>query len=219
MESILVIFPPNPGYSFIGKTENQMADLDIGTLAVAADKMNVFYIGVNNPITVAASGINDNNLSLTATGAVVKKSKEGHYLASCSKPGQSILTVTNKITGQSKNVKFRVKRIPNPTIRLGDNVDGLIGAGEFRAQPGLMTKLENFDMDIRCKIQSYSLYYVCKHCDPIELKGVGNRFTGRIADAIRKAKPGDQYTFTNIKVRCPGDVVGRRMNTLTFKIR
>ncbi|CAA6826391.1 MAG: Unknown protein, partial [uncultured Aureispira sp.] len=55
--------------------------------------------------------------------------------------------------------------------------------------------------------------------DPVALKGTGGRFMGRILSAIREAKPGDQYAFTDVKVNCPGDIAGRRVNGLSFKIR
>lgn len=219
VESLLVLFPSNLSYSFAGNTTKKTADLDIGTLAVAADKMNVFYVGIDNPITVAASGVDGSNLAISAEGATVKKTGNGHYTVVCNKVGQSTLTVTNKNTGDSKLVNFRVKRIPDPVVRLGRRIDGLMGSGEFKAQLGLAAYLENFDMDAQCTIQSYRLYYVCKRCDAIELQGTGGRFTGGVASVISKAKPGDQYAFTNIKVRCPGDVIGRRVNGLSFKIR
>jgi hypothetical protein len=219
IEGLLVIFPPSTAYSFTGNTTKKTADIDIGILAIAADKMNVFYIGVENPITVAASGIANANLSLTTDGGTIKKTGEGSYTVLCNQPGRINLTVTNKSTGKSKTVVFRAKRIPDPIIRMGRKIDGLMGSGEFRAQPGLTANLDNFDMDMNCVIQSYNLYYVCKRCDPIELQGSGARFTGRISTVIRQAKPGDQYAFTNVKVRCPGDAVGRRVNGLSFKIR
>jgi len=219
MEGLLVIFPSSTNYSFTGNSSTKIADLDTETLAIAADKMNVFYIGVENPITIAVSGMDNKNLSLKAEGAEIRASSNGQYSVVCSQPGQLDLTVTNKKTGRSKTMPFRVKRIPDPVIKLGKKINGLIGSGEFRAQVGLSANLENFDMDARCVIQSYTLFYVRKYSDPIGLRGTGGRFTGRISSVIRQAKPGDQYSFTEVKVRCPGDAIGRRVNGLSFKIR
>lgn len=220
MESLLVIFPPNANYSFIGNTKTELEDLDTGVLAVAADKMNAFYVGVDNPITIAASTVEDKYLKLSIEGGKsVRSSGKGRYVIHCTKPGTATLKITNVKTGKSKTVDFRVKRLPDPIVRLGTKTDGLMGAGEFRAQLGLTAQLDNFDMDLRCKIGGYDLYYVCKSCDPVQLKGVGGRFTGAIADVIGRAKPGDQYVFTNVKANCPGDVVARRINGLSFRIR
>ncbi|WP_052594843.1 GldM family protein [Aureispira sp. CCB-QB1] len=219
MEGLLCVFPPSNDYSFIGETSVQDPNSGMGTLAVAADKMNVFYIGVENPITVAASGLDHNNLSIKSEGAIITQQGNGHYTVTCQKPGQATITVTNKSTGQSQTANFRVKRIPDPVVVLANKMNGLIGSGEFKAQPGLVARLNNFDMDLRCAIQSYTLYYACKSCDVLEYKGIGGRFTGTIADVIKKAKPGDQYAFADIKVRCPGDIIGRKINGLAFQIK
>lgn len=220
MEGLLVIFPPISNYNFAGNQTVELEDLDTGVLAVAADKMNAFYIGVENPITIAASGIEDQYLKLGIEGGkAVRGNGRGRYVIHCSKPGKATLKITNVKTGKYKRVDFRVKRLPDPIVRLGTKTDGLMGAGEFRAQLGLIAQLDNVDMDLRCTIGGYDLYYTCKGCDPIQLQGQGGRFTGTVADVIRRAKPGDQYAFTNVKANCPGDVVARKINGLSFKIK
>jgi len=186
---------------------------------VAADKMNVFYIGVENPVTVAAAGITTSNMKVTMSGGTLKSKGKTSYIATVTKPGKSVITVTDAKNGKKFPFEFRAKRIPDPIVKLGKKVDGLMGSGEFKAQPGLAAWLENFDFDARCKVQSYTMYYTRKRQDAVEVKGTGGRFSGQIASAVRQAKPGDQYAFTDVKARCPGDKAGRRVNGLTFKIR
>ncbi|BDS13898.1 GldM family protein [Aureispira anguillae] len=207
----------------IGGTILEMSESDFsnGTVAVAADKMNVFYVGVDNPITVAASGIPNDQLELLPEEGITinKRTTEGQYVVVCSKLGKARIRVKDKKTGAIKAVEFRIKRLPDPILRLGGKSDGTMKSGMFRAQPGLTTKADNMDMDISCQLQSYTLFYVCKRCDPIELKGEGALFRGMIRNVIDRAKPGDQYIFTNVKARCPGDKAGRRLSGLTFTIR
>lgn len=186
---------------------------------VAADKMNVFYIGVDNPVTVAAAGITTSNMKVSMSGGTLKSKGKTSYIATVTKPGESVITVTDAKNGKKFPFKFRAKRIPDPIVKLGKKVDGLMGSGEFKAQPGLAAWLENFDFDARCKVQSFTMYYTRKRQDAVELKGTGGRFSGQISSAVKQAKPGDQYAFTDVKARCPGDKAGRRVNGLTFKIR
>ncbi|WMX15587.1 GldM family protein [Aureispira sp. CCB-E] len=186
---------------------------------VAADKMNVFYVGVDNPVTVAAAGITTSAMKVSMTGGTLKSKGKTSYIVTAKKPGEATITVTDTKNGKKFPFKFRVKRIPDPIVKLGKKVDGLMGSGEFKAQPGLAAWLENFDFDARCQVQSYTMYYTRKRQDAVELKGKGGRFSGQIASAVRQAKPGDQYAFTDVKARCPGDSAGRRVNGLTFKIR
>jgi len=186
---------------------------------VAADKMNVFYVGVDNPVTVAAAGITTSAMKVTMSGGTLKSKGKTSYIATAKKPGEATITVTDTKNGKKFPFKFRIKRIPDPIVKLGKKVDGLMGSGEFKAQPGLAAWLENFDFDARCKVQSFTMYYTRKRQDAVELKGKGGRFSGQISSAVKQAKPGDQYAFTDVKARCPGDSAGRRVNGLTFKIR
>jgi gliding motility-associated protein GldM len=186
---------------------------------VSADKMNVFYIGVDNPVTVAAAGITSSNMSVSFTGCKKKSQKNTSYVITADKPGEATINVKDKSNGKSFPFKFRVKRIPDPVVRMGRKTDGLIGSGEMKAQPGLIPFLDNFDFDAKCQVQSYTMYYTRKRQDPVEIEGRGGRFTGKVLQAIRAAKPSDQYAFTNVKARCPGDKAARRVNGLAFKVK
>ena len=99
------------------------------------------------------------------------------------------------------------------------NKTGNITASEFKAQLGLIAWLDNFDFDAKCIVDSYTLYYTAKRKDPVMLNARGGKFKGMMNKIIKQAASGDQYTFTNVKVKCPGDVVGRPANSLYFKIR
>ncbi len=81
------------------------------------DKMNVFYIGVDNPVTVAAAGYSVEDVSLSIPGAVVTGGK-GHFVITVDKPGNLDVAINAKTKdGPIKKVggmPIRVKRIPNP---------------------------------------------------------------------------------------------------------
>jgi gliding motility-associated protein GldM len=186
---------------------------------VAADKQNVLYIGVDNPVTVAAAGITTSSLKVTMSGGSLKSYGKTSYLATVTRPGEAIITVIDTKNGKKFPFKFRVKRIPNPTVKLGKNMDGLMNATEFKSQPGLVLWLEDFDYDARCNVESYDLTYTRKRQDAVELKAKGGRFSGKALQAVQQAKPGDQYSFTNVKARCPGDRTGRQVNGLAFRIK
>jgi hypothetical protein len=181
--------------------------------------MNVFYIGVKNPVTVAAAGVSTSAMKVSMSNGTMSKTSGTGYDVTCTKPGKAIITVKDTKKGKSYPFEFRVKRIPDPLVKIAGKTDGQIKSGTFRAQMGMIPELVNFDFDAKCKIQSYILYYTRKRQDPVELKGNGNRFTGKVANAIKAAKPGDQYAFTSVKARCPGDKAGRPVNGLSFIIR
>lgn len=184
---------------------------------VSADMMNVFYIGVENPITIAAAGVPSEQLKVSCSGATMVGSGSKRTIK-VDKQGTAIISLSGG--GLEKtDFEFRVKRIPDPIVKLGNKVDGLIGSGEMKAQKGLIPELVGFDFGARCDIQSYTLYYTRTRQDPVEIQGTGNSFPQNVLNVITQAKPGDQYAFTEVKARCPGDITARRVNGLSFKVK
>lgn len=187
------------------------------SVAVSADKMNVFYIGVDNPVSVSAAGVSSNDLKVSCSGANIKRTGEGKYMVNSDKPGDAVISVSGGGLQASK-FAFRVKRIPDPVAKLGNKEDGSMGNGEFKAQQGLIAWLENFDFDAKCNIQGFTLVRVPKREDPVDSENQGPRFNSKSQRLVSAAKPGDTFYFQNVKARCPGDVAGRKINSMVFTI-
>ena len=188
---------------------------------IANDKMNVFYIGVDNPISVAVAGVPSQNIVLEGSGAgiSIRPTSEGQYIVNISQAGETTLTLKDSKTAKVyATLRYRCKRIPDPVVRLNGKEGGNFGAGEMKAQLGLVPQAPNFDMDIKLDVQSYTLYYNSRG-ETTTFQGKGSRFTPEIATAVSKASPGDTYTFTDIRVRCPGDDTARPINNIAIKIR
>jgi gliding motility-associated protein GldM len=189
---------------------------------VSADKMNVFYIGVDNPISVAAAGVSSNDIGVSASGGGINLSSTGKssFNVKVASQGEAVIKVTDKKSGkQLGEFKFRVKKIPDPVAQIGGKTGGSFGSGQMSAQLGVMAVLENFDFEAKCDIQSYTLYYTKKRQDPQALNGSGARFDAQVAAAVRAAGIGDSYNFVDIKARCPGDATGRTINTIGITIK
>ena len=185
---------------------------------VAATKMNVFYIGVENPVSVTAAGISSNALKVNGSGVNLKKGGASGYTVTASRPGEASITVSGGGLETTK-FPFRVKRIPDPVARLSKNSGGTMGNGEFKAQGGVGAFLDNFDFDAKCKIQGYILTKLAPRQDPIESNNAGARYNDKSSRLVKSAKPGDTYYFDNVKAKCPGDAAGRKINSMVFKIK
>ncbi len=205
-------------------TERGEFEYEVGERScnVAAEKMNVFYIGVDNPVSVTAAGISSNALKVNGSGVTLRPgSSRGKYVATASRPGDATITVSGGGL-KATNFKFRVKRIPDPIPVLGagpNKTGGAMGNGEFKAQQGLASILENFDFDAKCKIMGYSLTRVAKRQDPVENSNAGARYDSKSKRLVDAAKPGDVYYFDNVKTKCPGDSAGRKLPSVVFKIK
>jgi gliding motility-associated protein GldM len=209
-----------------GKTDNYQKEFkyEVGqrSVAVSLDKMNVFYIGVPNPISVSAAGVSSNEVKVSGSGGGISLQDNGggKYTVNVTTPGDASLTVSGG--GASQTFQYRVKRIPDPNPRLGGNPKnkgGVMPNGEFKAQGGIAALLENFDFDAKCDVVGFEVTYLPKRQDPITAQNVGARWNPQVAEYINKAKPGDSYFFDDVKCKCPGDAAARNIGGLAYKIR
>ena len=186
-----------------------------GGAAVMLDKMNVFYIGVDNPITIGSpTGWDKTTVSMSGGNISGTGSKR---TVTVSAIGNASITVT--ADGKPSTFAFRIKRIPDPIIKVGPSSGGRMQAVIFRSQQFVRADLENFDFEAKCDVVGFEATYLPKRQDPISKQNSGARWNGDIQDWISKAKPGDAYFFDDIKCKCPGDAAARNLGGLAFKIR
>lgn len=182
--------------------------------SIALDKMNVLYIGVDNPVSVAASGGGDDKVavSISGGGGAISKIGAGKYNVRVSSPTEDcIITVTvdGKVAGSSR---FRVRPIPAPVGTVGGFASGdNVNAGAFRAQAGVGAYIKDFPFDIQYDVVSYSISVDNDEGD-IETADVqGVYFNARAKQIISQyAKPGRTVTVDGLRAKGPD---GR-----TFKI-
>lgn len=189
--------------------------------AISLHKMNVFYIGVENPISIVVRGVPEESVVISSDKLTLKKVAGDEYMVTATEPGVGSITVSGG-NMPAKTFQFRVKRIPNPVVKLsGRHKSQYMGNGEFCGGGGLAALLEHFDFDAKCEVISFTLEYTAKGQDPVTVENRGARWGSEVQDFINRAKPGDAYFFDNIKVRCPGDGDFERIDIepLYFKIK
>lgn len=213
---------------FTGETDNfsKTFKYEVGrrSVAVSADAMNAFYIGVENPVSVAAAGVSSNQLQVSCTGGGcnLQKASGGKYIVKVSRPGE---TATITVSGgglDPTKFEYRVFRIPTPIPKMGrgpTEKGGVIPSGTFKAQRGIYADLEDFVFDAKCDIVSFDVTRAPERGDAVLENNNGGTFAGRVQNLVSMAGSGDRYFFENIKARCPGDNVSRQLPSLTFTIR
>lgn len=188
-----------------------------------ADKMNVLYVGIDNPITLETIGLlpNDLKLEITKGKAQISPNGAGKYLVMVPQPGEISFTATNADGSFSKTFAYRALRVPDPFARLGNALGGEIGANAFKAQNGLSATLPlaHFDLDARCSIAGFNLGYIAKGKAPVEVTNKGGVYDAQTQQLINQANTGDMYYFENVRAQCPGDMKPRSINSLVFRIK
>ena len=187
------------------------------------DKMNVFYIGVPNPITISAAGYSLEDVSVNVPGATVTKTGNGKYDVMVTTPGEVVATINaRKQDGGPTTVgsqKVRVKLIPDPEAQVAGKSGGPIAANAAQVQTGVVAELKNFDFQARYVVTSFT-FSVVKKRDP-DLKGPYKSNGAYFSDDARRLlsgiKPGDRFFIDDIKAVGPDKRV-RSLNSLSFVV-
>lgn len=188
--------------------------------SIALDKMNVLYVGVANPISVAASGGGDDKTTVTISNGELKKVGAGKYEAWVKGGDKCTITVSvdGKVAGASE---FRVRRLPTPVATIGGQASGSnMNAGAFRAQGGVGAWMPDFPFDLKYTVTSFTISTDSDGGDIVEAPITGNSWSGNAqAQAVmREVKPGKTVYVDNIRATGE-DGVNRKLPSLVYYIK
>lgn len=185
---------------------------------VSADKMNVFYIGVDNPVSVSAAGVPLNKVTASCSGCQMTKKGAGKYNVRATKQGK----VNVSISANGKNMgtsEFRVKRIPDPTPKIGVLKSGTpVSSGSMAAQSFLQADLENFDFDAKFKVLSYQMWLISPGKSSFRSNGSGSQLPADIKKNLGRIGPGWVVLATNIIAQGP-DGSKRNLGAVYYPIK
>lgn len=191
------------------------------TTSISADKMNVLYIGLQNPISISAGGVPAEKVSAGINVGSMTKTGAGKYSVVVNKPGTAMVSVNADIDGKIRTLgskEFRIKYIPDPVLKVGMSKGPSMKAAEFKVQGGLRADLEDFLFDgVRYEVVSYRIGIDAKGKEYVEGEANSAYFPASAMAAIRSLRPGDQVYFDNVRVKGPDGRV-RDMPNINFKI-
>lgn len=193
-----------------------------GLVAVQAEKMNVLYIGVENPVCIGADGVPVEDLSLRLVGNGTVKGGMGKYSISVTTPGEVTIQVYRSLNGKESlfnEVKYRVKRIPDPTPYMAGKKGQAITKEVLLQATGVDAILENFDFDAYCEVMGYEVTIVQPGIDAVAYIVTGRQFSDKVLDLFRQAENGSGIYIDDIRVKCPGDAAVRHIGGIAFKIK
>lgn len=183
--------------------------------AVSADAMNVFYMGIDNPVTVSAP-----MAKFSASAPGLSKSGDGWVMKPTSiKDVNIIVTGEDEITGEKVKVgsyPFRVKRIPTPVAYIVGKT-GTVLTSKSKLKSGVVqAKLEGFVFDLKVRVSSFTLgTTVAGDYRKVDVKG--NRMNSNCQNLISRASKGQRFYLENMKVKMPdGRTV--QLGNVTIKI-
>ena len=169
---------------------------------VSADKMNVVYRGLDNPISVSLPGVGDNNLNVSASGGKLTGSR-GKYSIRPGAGNLATINVSAKLSsGKTVNSKatFRIKDIP---AAMG-SVRGQYGTVRMPksglANAPIAAGLPDFEFDLKIKVKSFKI----KVPGQLTILVNGTKLTAAAKQKLSRAKRGDIINIYGIKASANG---------------
>lgn len=169
---------------------------------ISADKMNVVYRGVDNPMTISMPGVPDNKITASAPG-LQRRGGSGYSM----RPGQGnevTIVVTGEIEGQkfSSSKKFRIKGLPKPEGAIL-RTTGAVKLAKANISVGEVSVIyDNFDFDLTTKVTSFRILVPGQPSQVVQ----GNRVSSNpaAAAAVNRAKKGDIIQISEIRYSVSG---------------
>jgi len=191
-------------------------------LTISPSKMNVFYIGVDNPVEISVPGGPERIVPSISTGSIRQDGK--NWVVSnlvSSSVREATITVNAVFSGKSKNMgsyKFRLKSVPDPLIKVAGKNEGFVSKSLILASPYLLPEMPaGFDFDLKYVVTSFVFSTSTASGEGSDVKVPGNRLTQEILDKVRNARKGQRIWFDDIYVKGPDGT--RKVNTsLSLKL-
>jgi len=193
------------------------------TATVSADKVNVVYKGIPNPITASASGFTNDQLSVSVRGGGSLKPKgDGHYMYTPSRNGKevSFIITAKKSDGSSQSfppAKFRVLPVPPPTIRLAGKSEGAVDRAVLASSSFLTANLDGFLFELKYRVTQFEIIATGKKGVIVNQTVRGNKLPKSIINKLRKSPRGTIIIVSGVKT--VGDDGAKRAPGITLKIK
>jgi len=181
---------------------------------ISAEKMNVLYVGLDNPMKVSVPGFPPEQVvpSMAGGGSIVPSGPKGSFMVNVPAGVKEVTISANvKTKGGTKamgNVKFRVKNVPKPIPSFGIKQGGTIKSVEVGTTSFITCGLgPEFAFEgMNYTVTKFNLTYIPKRGDAVFDNASGNALSPRMKGALAKAKKGDMITVYNIEAMGPGKI-------------
>jgi gliding motility-associated protein GldM len=200
------------------KAEYQVAE---PSLVVSATKMNVFYLGVPNPVEISVPGVPADRIIPSINNGRISPSG-GAYVVNPTKEGTSEITVSVREDGgiRSRGSKtFRVRKVPNPDATLAGFRSGAsLSKSQILAELGPKAKMPDwFEFDLEFTVTAFSLATYIQGFYQ-EIPTTSGTFSSAQRDVLRNLNPGAKLYLNDVTAIGP-DGSSRNLGTVLIKVK
>lgn len=162
---------------------------------IAADKMNVVYRGVSNPMSISIPGIPNNKVRASAPG--LKQSSGSKYIMNPGKGRTVTITASGTLPdgqGVSSKSEFRIKDIPRPSGSVRGEAGSIKMPRKNLEVSTVGAMLEDFDFDLNLKVSGFKFKVPGQPTVAVN----GQKLDSRAKSALKRAKRGDAVQIFDI---------------------
>ncbi|MFS4455014.1 gliding motility protein GldM [Maribacter sp. 2304DJ31-5] len=162
---------------------------------IAADKMNVVYRGVANPMSISIPGIPDNKVTASAPG--LKKVSSSKYIMNPGKGREVTINARGVLpdgTPINTPATFRIKDIPRPSGSLSKQTGSVKLPRRNVEIATIGALLEDFDFDLNLAVSGFK--FKVPGQPTVSVKG--RKLDSRAKSALKRAKRGDVVQIFDI---------------------
>jgi gliding motility-associated protein GldM len=189
---------------------------------VSADKVNVVYKGIPNPISASAPGFTNDKINLSVSGGGSLSAKgNGKYMYVPPTAGKEISFGVSgkKADGTTVNMgsfKFRVLPVPPPTIRLAGKSEGTIDRAVLASSPFLTANLDNFLFELKYAVTRFEIIAAGNNGTIVNQAVTGNKLPSDVVNKLKNAPKGTIVIISTVQTK--GDDGEKRAPGITLKL-
>jgi gliding motility-associated protein GldM len=177
-----------------------------GSATISATKMNMLYIGLQNPISVSVPGYRPDQVTVGATpGLNLKKVSNTEYMVNPS-PGTKEGVITVSADGKRMgSMQYRVRPIPKPEVLFGTRTGGAMSRGELMTVQYINAGLgAGFAFEgVNYRVLGYTLVFAPRHGQSQFFPVQGNTIPGNLRAVLNAAHTGDMIIITEVRAQGP----------------
>jgi gliding motility-associated protein GldM len=190
------------------------------SLSVSATKMNVFYIGVDNPVSISAGGVSPDQINVSISNGTIARNG-GEWVVRPATVGKASVSVSAKLGDRMKNmgaVEYRVKNVPNPEAYIANTSSGSVSKDLIVASGAIIPRMPpDFEFNLNFVIVSFK-FSGNRKGDVFDLTGNSNSLTPQMKDFIRASRRGDKVILEDIFAKGP-DGKTRKLNSIVLTLQ
>lgn len=191
------------------------------SLTVAATKMNVFYMGVDNPVSISVPGIAETNLRPSISLGTLTRDETGkNWIVRVPQGQKTVISVDADVMGTTRSMgsaEFRIRRVPTPVAEIAGQVEGGIDKSTLLAAGAIIPILRDFEFELFFEVKSFRMTTIVGG-DGISKRTNGNRFSEEMVSLIQNARKGQKFFFENIQAEGP-DKIPRSLSPISLEIK